>query len=181
MDDVVGDVTTAGGDDTLNGGGGSDLITGDNTTVIAPTVGITLNTNHHGHRHRHGHDDGHHHTQGGHDVLSSLTSFVGDDVIYGGDGADFITGDDAIRLAPQMDITVNNASASHHKHDQDLDRYDLFLDDVVGPHRDCLCLRARPRRRTAATAIMMTMMTTTIKRMTGAAGTTRFMGVLETT
>ncbi len=132
MDDVVGDVTTAGGDDTLNGGGGSDLITGDNTTVIAPTVGITLNTNHHGHRHRHGHDDGHHHTQGGHDVLSSLTSFVGDDVIYGGDGADFITGDDAIRLAPQMDITVNNTSASHHKHDQDLDRYDLFLDDVVG-------------------------------------------------
>ena len=46
LGDVVDEVILTGGGDTLYGSGGNDLLTGDNFTVVAPVVDITLNRSH---------------------------------------------------------------------------------------------------------------------------------------
>ncbi len=123
-DDLVGSVNVTGGNDTMSGGLGDDTMFGDNATVVAPFLELTLNTEHdddhhkgkHG-RHGHGKHHGHHgHHNGPHSVLGDLTVVGGNDILDGGSGDDLMTGDNSTLIAPMVNSTLNVTHAEDHDH-----------------------------------------------------------------
>ncbi len=123
-DDVVGALNLTGGNDTMSGGLGDDTMFGDNATVVAPFLELTLNTEHdddhhkgkHG-RHGHGKHHGHHgHHNGPHSVLGDLTVVGGNDILDGGSGNDLMTGDNSTLIAPMVNSTLNVTHAEDHDH-----------------------------------------------------------------
>jgi len=124
--DVVSSVTITGGGDALFGDGGNDQILGDGMTFVAPNVDIALTEKgdssgkwRHHHRphygHHHGDDDDHFH---GHysgypdpsdsrDIIDRITLNSGQDTLNGGEESDALIGDDAIMVAPIIDVSVN--------------------------------------------------------------------------
>ena len=135
IDDIVGDIFVIGGNDSLDGEGGNDRLIGDGNTIIAPSVSLTQNVSFADSK-NHG---SHEFTQdfGGivsHDVVGRLVFQGGNDTVLGGDGDDHADGDDALLIAPVLDLEVNVVSAgdSHHKghHGSDGTPFAVFNDIV---------------------------------------------------
>jgi Ca2+-binding RTX toxin-like protein len=118
------------GNDAVNGGAGDDVVIGDASTVIAPTVTVTTDLLARGHRmesdardvahawadlaHRlhHASDDG---IAGQfHQTVLDRTFTIGQDTVDGGTGNDLLVGDDSVVVAPALTVAVGNVDALEH-------------------------------------------------------------------
>jgi len=111
--DVLGALVLSGGNDTIDGGAGSNALVGDNTITVAAqeTLSITVTGEHEFHS-----DDAP--ALQFAPVIGELYSVDGNDVIQGGAAGDVIVGDDALMVRPAvLSVTLNGTAVSPDCHE----------------------------------------------------------------
>jgi len=136
-DDIVDDVIVTGGNDTLNGNDGNDLLTGDNTAFVDARVQFQVTQ-----VHAPGLDWGDHgHIQGvGQNVLDDIVGNIqvtdGADTMNGGAGDDQLAGDS--RAVIQPFISVNLRTDAHGSVDPHVEEHSIISDLVLTAGNDTL-------------------------------------------
>jgi Ca2+-binding RTX toxin-like protein len=135
---VAGHLHLLDGNDLVSGGDGDDVVIGDSSTVLVPTLTATPELLGRAHRltadvhevserwadlahavhhavgldaDHHNDDDGKH---GDHPIVMDRTFTIGQDTVDGGAGADVVIGDDSTVLAPSITVAVGQVHDLHH-------------------------------------------------------------------